>query len=506
MSLLKEAFKHEYDAIVCGSGPAGGVVAVQLAKSGMRTLVLEASDGGSGALNDIATNVQVYGQPSPQHNFARKLGGSSNLWSGRISSFEDVDFSLNKWPLEYRDYLEDIPKAQNILGISPIDSESQEKKLSLGPLGELSQPPFSLKAFVMQHHFEPFNAGKYLIDNQCDELTIVEGVFVRKVFEDGDGAICGLEVRCLNTNDIFVLKAKNYVIATGGLDVPRVLLESDLPSLVDNEALGKFVSTHPKMVVGVLKLKHRIRADNGLLSDMLVDGQYIRFGLGLDGDFIKTNSLLNHYLQVAPVFESFSLNMLEILRDRSIFVNYLYGLGPWWSKSLEMLGRVIFSISQRIAGKFGYYSVFQLKLHCDQFPSENNKVSMSNVKNHNGDAKVDIKWTFSSRDLGNARRFLLSIKERIECRGVGIVDLDEKVYTENWPLIGMHSHLMGATRMGDDPNKSVTDSYGKVHGTKNLYIAGPSLFASYGYTNPVLPIVTFALRTAKEIINNPTSC
>ena len=502
MQNVEKILKCKFDAIVCGSGPACAVTAVELAKKGLQTLVIEVNDTGSGALEDVASNIAVSGERSPLFNFSRELGGSSNLWSGRTSFFEEIDFILNKWPIKYSDLEDDLLEAQEILGILPVDLMSEYKKLSSSSLGKLSKKPFSLKSFVMQHHFEPFNAGKYLNDNKCNELSIVEDVFVRRVFENGQGDINGLEARCLNSGKIFVLKANNYIIATGGLDVPRILLESELPSFSGEEALGKFVSTHPKLFVGSLNLKKKINANNVILSDQKVGQQYVRLGLGLDADYIMANGLLNHYIQLSPAFESYTESTLEFFRDRSALVSWLYGLGGFWRKLLEKLGRIIFMITQRISGKFGYYSRFRLKLHCDQFPDESNHISISKDTNLNGDKKIDIKWNFSLRDRDNARKFLLAIKKNVENSGIGTIDLDKEIFTEDWPLIGMHSHFMGATRMGDNPNKSVTDSYGRVNGIKNLYIAGPSLFAGYGYTNPMLPIVTFALRTSKEILRN----
>jgi len=499
---LGRLLKRKYDAVVCGSGPAGAVTAVELAKRGLQTLVIEVNDIGSGALEDVANSIEVSGKRSPLFNFARELGGSSNLWSGRTSFFEKVDFLLNEWPLEYSDIEEELFAAQEILGVLPVDLKSEIYKLSPSLLGKLSKPPFSLKSFVMQHHFEPFNAGKYLNDNQCDDLFIAKDVYVRRVFENGQGIVSEVEVRCLNSDEIFVVQANNFIIATGGLDVPRVLMESELPSFSGQNALGKFISTHPKLFVGSLKLKRKINANNAILSDQKVGQQYIRLGLGLDADYIRANDLLNHYIQLSPAFESYSEGILDFFREKSTVVAYLYGLGGFWRKTLEKLGRLFFLITQRISGKFGYYSRFRLKLHCDQFPDKNNQISVSNNTNLNGDKKIDIKWHFSSRDRANARKFLLAVKESVEIGGIGTVDLDEEINTEDWPLIGMHSHFMGATRMGDDYSKSVTDSYGKVHGVKNLYIAGPSLFPGYGYTNPMLPIVTFALRTSKAILRN----
>ena len=59
--------------------------------------------------------------------------------------------------------------------------------------------------------------------------------------------------------------------------------------------------------------------------------------------------------------------------------------------------------------------------------------------------------------------------------------------------------MMGSTRMGTDPKRSVTDAHGRVHGVENLYVAGSSLFPAVGAANPTLTIVALALRLADHL-------
>lgn len=58
---------------------------------------------------------------------------------------------------------------------------------------------------------------------------------------------------------------------------------------------------------------------------------------------------------------------------------------------------------------------------------------------------------------------------------------------------------MGTTRMHIDPQKGVVDENCRVHGISNLYIAGPSVFPTSGYANPVLTTVALSVRLADHI-------
>ena len=60
-------------------------------------------------------------------------------------------------------------------------------------------------------------------------------------------------------------------------------------------------------------------------------------------------------------------------------------------------------------------------------------------------------------------------------------------------------HPLGTCRMGADPSRSVVNSYGEVHGYKNLFIADGSVFPSPLGVNPQETIMAFATRTAEHI-------
>ena len=64
-------------------------------------------------------------------------------------------------------------------------------------------------------------------------------------------------------------------------------------------------------------------------------------------------------------------------------------------------------------------------------------------------------------------------------------------------------HIMGGTVMGRDDSQSVTDSFGRVHDTDNLYVSGPSLFPSSGAVNPTFTLTALAERQADHMLGLP---
>jgi choline dehydrogenase-like flavoprotein len=60
-------------------------------------------------------------------------------------------------------------------------------------------------------------------------------------------------------------------------------------------------------------------------------------------------------------------------------------------------------------------------------------------------------------------------------------------------------HQAGTCRMGTDPERSVTDPTGRVHGHDNLFVADGSVHVTNGGVNPALTIMALALRAAHSV-------
>ena len=61
------------------------------------------------------------------------------------------------------------------------------------------------------------------------------------------------------------------------------------------------------------------------------------------------------------------------------------------------------------------------------------------------------------------------------------------------------AHIMGTARMGDDPDSSVVDAFGRLHELDNVYVGDGSVFVSAGGFNPTLTIMALSLRMARHI-------
>ncbi len=69
--------------------------------------------------------------------------------------------------------------------------------------------------------------------------------------------------------------------------------------------------------------------------------------------------------------------------------------------------------------------------------------------------------------------------------------------------VGTTHHEAGTLRMGDDPNKSVTDANCRFHQVTNAYVAGPALFPTIGSPNPMLTGIALARRLGDHLMPDP---
>lgn len=63
-------------------------------------------------------------------------------------------------------------------------------------------------------------------------------------------------------------------------------------------------------------------------------------------------------------------------------------------------------------------------------------------------------------------------------------------------------HLLGTTRMGEDPDASVVDPFGRSHDVPNLFVYDGSVFVTSTGMNPTATITAVALRSVRHLIAN----
>jgi choline dehydrogenase-like flavoprotein len=66
-------------------------------------------------------------------------------------------------------------------------------------------------------------------------------------------------------------------------------------------------------------------------------------------------------------------------------------------------------------------------------------------------------------------------------------------------VFGKNVHECGTARMGNDPRKSVVNSFGQVHEIKNLFVTDGAVFVTQGCYEPTLTIMAISARAGDFI-------
>jgi choline dehydrogenase-like flavoprotein len=156
------------------------------------------------------------------------------------------------------------------------------------------------------------------------------------------------------------------------------------------------------------------------------------------------------------------------------------------------------------ASEPGRRKAFQLIIRSQQAPNPESRLTLDSEKDALGLPLSRLNWALTDTDYTLVKRTAEIIAQECGRMGLGrlLTNLQEN---RQWPDLWAGGHHMGMTRMHSDPKQGVVDRNCKVHGLGNLYVAGPSTFTTGGYANPVLTIVTMALRMADHIKNSFTS-
>lgn len=67
-------------------------------------------------------------------------------------------------------------------------------------------------------------------------------------------------------------------------------------------------------------------------------------------------------------------------------------------------------------------------------------------------------------------------------------------------IVGYRTHEMGGACMGRDPNTSVTDTWGQVHGVANLFVGGGPVMSSCATQNPSLTYMALTARSVDHAV------
>lgn len=456
----EQAAAARHPVVIVGTGPAGMALALALETRGIRSLLIEAGEMHYSAESQKLYEGKIVGDPywPLSHCRLRQFGGTGVHWAGWCRPMDRYDFQ--GWPIGSEALTPHLDAACEML---EVKNDFTDRPL----VPEFKQLRFQFSAPVRMNE-------KYL-------EHITQSRLIQLVPRSPVLALLGRPGRVdgvLLENERQV-RGDRYVLCTGGIENPRLLLwsrERARNRWMEGLPIGNFWMEHPTFTVGYAFAD--ARKFSQVLDLNMQQGDQVF--IGLTPEFMRQRGLANADLQLW-------LGKRDELED---MVRSFVCVAPELGKKFgDMLGK------GRLCG-------FSVRLTWEQLPHRDNKVVLGPTKDTLGIPQVELHWKITEADRSNARTSVDTLGQWFAQAGYGRVAAADflqpgKPIPPDDQIGGPHH--MGGTRMGTDPTDSVVDRNLKVHGVSNLYVGGSSVFRTAGHVNPTLTIVQFSLRLAEHL-------
>jgi choline dehydrogenase-like flavoprotein len=517
----------ETDVCIVGAGPAGIVIALELAKTSLKVCLLE-----SGGFDpELATQSLYKGTLTGQPYFDldgcrfRLFGGSTNRWGGWCRPLEPIDFERRDW-VERSGWpfgAEELaPFYQRCAPLFDLHTDRFDLAFWRGVAPEPELKPEEFGNQVFQYSPETNFGVKFRapIAAAPGITTLLHANALEIDLATDGNTVSRVRAGSLEGNQ-FEVKARAFVLAVGGIENPRLLLASQKsrPAGLGNERdwVGRCFMEHPHVPLGHLIPSnpsfrrgfyrkheyppHRIR---GVLSPL----PSLQQRLGLLGSSITIEEA--RYSFGTTFLEWPSEIMLPLVRTQRWISRHV---SPGLAKVLKSNAEYACGLPRQLATalrsrqarrqippSLGGARIYSLYFRAEQIPDPASRITLTSRPDRLGMPTAALDWRLRDADTENIWRSLAEFAGALERAGLGRVLIPHGTERERWKerIIG-GPHHMGTTRMSVDPAQGVVDPHCRVHSLANLFIAGSSVFPTSGYANPTYTIVALALRLAERL-------
>ena len=522
--------RQDFDVVVVGSGPGGGIATYALAKAGLRVALVEAGprlragvdyDGHHWPYdyrdrqapnfwrdNSLREHFTAVGD-RPGHGQIRALGGRSLCWAGHSLRFGPLDF--RSWPISYDDVAPYYSRAEHLMGVygyrdglsnlpdgeflKPVPMRCGEEKLRLGV--ERLRAKGAKMEFVAQRkamltesptkpewkhrqscHYCGHCSGcavdaKYTSANtpiplaeETGNLTIFTGAMVTRVRLSAKQGRAAGIEYRSNDGETRELDAKAVVLSCSAVETARLLLISGIGN--SSGQVGRNLSSHFGVTV------------RGFFPQ-LVD----RDASNDDGTSYYHSLLTGLYWdEPSSKFEgTYQVQCGAGVTAHRLVVRNAPGYGSAFKKTLREWN--IGNAGMNMQGT----TLISSKKFVDLDPARKDEFGMPLPRVH---------LHYEDSDIAMARDMVEKCEEIIHSGDGEVIESPGTVGVDD--LVIDLNHWVGTVRMGTDPRTSVVSTEGRSHDVSNLFVADASVFPAYPEKNPTLTNIALSWRTADRVV------
>ena len=499
----------ESDVCIVGAGAAGLTIAQQLAGQPLRVCLLESGGLWPDDAHDALNAFEETGHPVAGGRL-RFFGGTTNHWGGhcvpiRAIAFEKRDWIPHSgWPFG-RDHMDPFySRAHAVLGIGDYDYDPEPVARRLGfPM--LPFKPDAVETVLSRYNRLRFGDRFREALDRAENASAFVYATVTSINLDADRrAVTDVGVTTLAGN-AFTVRAKFYVLATGGIENARLLLANNrhMPAGLGNlnDLVGRFFMDHIWYSSGYILPADQNDEAVALYAEEsdYEDDYLVRCHLALPEERVRALRIPDYRVELQVMrshrWSEAAASYRRLRRSiRSLSLDRLYA-----EDILNVLGDP--------AKTFAYATnsedpplVYGFANYVEPVPNPESRVMLSSEKDALGLNRADVRWKLTNQDKEGIKTAQHAIAQEVGRSGIGRMNIVVPE-SEEYLLYGASGghHHMGTTRMDNNPRLGVVDADCRVHGLENLYVAGSSVFPAAGYPNPTLTIVALSLRLADHL-------
>jgi choline dehydrogenase-like flavoprotein len=488
--------EERVQVLVIGSGAGGAVTAATLAEKGLDVLVLEegpqvtAEDDFNGPMferfqrfcRDNGTSL-IWGRPPIPLPLGKVVGGTTVVNSG--TCFRAPDRILERWETEYgvrdarmdsmqphfreiEEYLNVRPVPWKLLGPNGMAAHRGAVALgySGGPLlrnitdchgcGQCAFgcPTDAKQAMHVSYLPRAQRAGARIYARARAERILIE-----------EGRAVGAEVSLLGPDGRrkgrLRVRADHIVLCAGAIHTPVLLEASHVPD--PSGQTGRNLRIHPA---------------TGIAAEFAED-------------WVSWKGTLQSYY-IDEFFDSHELMFEATTAVPSIGAGSVPGIGAEAMQELAVMDHL---------ATLGFYVSDTSRGRVRRLPK--GRVAVTYRMNELDARRMARGLRIAAEVLlaAGAKRAYIGLPGLKEVSSrPELEQVDERVRRDHLKLTAFHP--MGTVRMGEDPERSVVDSFGRHHSVANLWVADASVFPSCVAVNPQMTIMAFAGRTASTLASS----
>jgi len=529
----------DYALCIVGAGAAGITLACELDGCGFKVLLLEAG----GLKDDQRASDHVYqgaaNAPHPDPTEFRRIrfGGTTGIWGGRCVPLDPIDFERREhvansgWPIDYDEVARHYPRALEYCDAGAFDFTVAGSLPGAKPtIAGLDDQRVVLSDRIERYSL-PTDFGRRYRQRIARSNNVTAVLHARCVaLHRAPGGDCLEAVEILERGGRRrQVRAQAFVLATGGIETPRLLLSSDPhgPGLGNRgDLVGRYYACHFENVFGrVVPNGARVAFD----FEKTGDGVYSRRKLLLSPAAQREHRLLNmafrlHFPDYSDATHGSAVMSAIFLAKSTLIPEYQailqHGVKlPATSPTAAHLRNVLAGLPD--LARFGRLWLFErllaerklpytlvpnadgsfpLEFNAEQTPLAESRVRLAEDADADGVRRVAVDWRLHDDDVQAARRAFLLMRDTLGAAGTCRLAFDDRQLESSLRRsVPLGGHHIGTTRMGAAPRAGVVDSQCSVFEVPNLYVASSAVFCTSGHANPTLTIVALAVRLAAHL-------